>query len=957
MTKIARQTFGLIMVVLLFNSFQMSAQTTAIPDPFFENKLIQLGIDSDGLVNGQILNSDAAAVTTLKFNQDTIHSLEGIHAFVNLDTLKCLNIKELLDDSLIISGYSSLKYIQFANNRDLKYLDFSNNAVLETVNCAFNNSLQYANFSNNAALETITCVSNSDLDSIDVSNDSLLSYLNCGKNDLSVLDVSSNVLLDWFFCSRNKLSSLNVLNNPNLTRLECRSNQLTSLDLSANVALTRLECWSNQLTSLDVSNNTSLGLFRCEGNQLTDLDVSANTALYHLLCGANQLTNLDLSNNTNLAFLGCNDNQLTNLDLHNNVILSVLGCNNNQLSRLVLPDTTLNIMNCQSNSDFLQICVPNATLNWTKTNWTKDILAVYVNDCFDQAVSGRVAIDFNMNCIADSLELGLKNQIIKFERDSTIVYFNTLDSLGSYRAYLDTGLYTVTVIPSSSYWQACSSSQQIYVDTNYNVQTINWSLQGVIDCPLLNVDIAAPFLRMTGGGSNYTVSYCNEGTVAATNSFVTVDLDPFLSYVSSSIPLTSQNGTLHTFNVGNIAVGACNSFTIQVLVDTSVALGQTHCTEAHIYPDSICVSNIWSGALINVEAACQNDSILFTIENVGNTMTQALDYYIVEDNIMMDQGNFNLGSATNTQIFQPAEIGKTYRILAEQENGYPSLLGERFATAAIEGCRVDSLGGFNTGFITQYNNNSSSPFIAIDCQQNIASYDPNDKSAQPKGYGAEHYIYDYTTLDYKVRFQNTGTDTAFTVVIRDTLSSYLDPTTLVMGASSHAYTWTLTGQGVLEVQFPNILLVDSMTNEPASNGFFQYKIQQKANNPIGTVINNTAAIYFDYNPPIFTNTTFHEVGDNFIPIVLTIGEIFEEMITVNVYPNPFTNLATIEVKGKGYDQLNLKVFDLTGRLVVEKQTYASNQIQLSDDNLIQGIYIYALEGNGELINTGKIIAQ
>ena len=936
MTTITQPIWGLILAMLLLSNFQISAQTTAIPDPYFESKLIQLGIDSDGLINGQILNSDAAAATSLIFYQDTIHSLEGIHAFVNLDTLKCSRIKEWSDDSLIISGHNSLVHFQCDNNPNLKYLDFSNNAVLRAVSCPFNNSLEYADFSDNGALEFMSCSSNSVLDSINVFNSVQLSYLSCGNNDLKVLDVSSNVLLERLLCVHNSLSSLDLTNNPNLTRLECRNNQLTSLDLSANTVLNRLECWNNQLTSLDVSSNALLGLFRCENNQLTELDLSANPALFHLVCSNNQLTDLDLSNNSSLAWLVCTSNQL---------------------SRLALPDTTLNVMGCQFNSEFLQICVPNSTPNWTKTNWSKDITAIYIQDCFDQAVRGRVAVDFNMNCLVDSLELGLLNQLIKFERDSITVYCNTLDSLGNYRAYLDTGLYTVTVIPSSPYWQVCPSSQQVYVDTNYVIQTVNWSLQSIMNCPLLNVDIGAPFLRTVGGGSNYTVSYCNEGTIAATNVFVTVDLDPFLNYISSSVPLVSQSGTLHTFNIGTLAVAECNNFTIQVLVDTSATIGQTHCTEAHIYPDSICVPNIWSGAMINASAECQNDSIIFTIENIGNNMAQPLNYYIVEDNIMMMQGNFNLNGAANTQFVEPAQQGRTYRILAEQENGYPSLLGDRFATAVVEGCHINSLGGFNLGFVTQYNNNNSSPFIAIDCQENVASYDPNDKSAQPKGYDTQHYIYDYTALDYKVRFQNTGTDTAFTVVIRDTISPYLNPETLVMGASSHTYTWTLTGQNILEVQFPNILLVDSMTNEPASNGFFQYRIQQKANNPIGTIINNTAAIYFDFNPPIFTNTTFHTIGEDFITINLTVGEIYEEAVVVKVFPNPFKHSTRLEVDGKEYETLKLSVFDVTGRLVAEEKSVLTNTIQLQNNNLQAGIYFYRLEGDNQLINTGKLIAQ
>ena len=66
--------------------------------------------------------------------------------------------------------------------------------------------------------------------------------------------------------------------------------------------------------------------------------------------------------------------------------------------------------------------------------------------------------------------------------------------------------------------------------------------------------------------------------------------------------------------------------------------------------------------------------------------------------------------------------------------------------------------------------------------------------ATPEGVKAEHYIWPGTELDYKIRFQNTGNDTAFTVVIRDTLPDWLDVATFRAGATSHAYEWDISMQ-------------------------------------------------------------------------------------------------------------------------------------------------------------------
>jgi len=100
------------------------------------------------------------------------------------------------------------------------------------------------------------------------------------------------------------------------------------------------------------------------------------------------------------------------------------------------------------------------------------------------------------------------------------------------------------------------------------------------------------------------------------------------------------------------------------------------------------------------------------------------------------------------------------------------------------------------------------------------SYDPNDKQVDPIGDGPSGEVYNLDQmLSYLIRFQNTGTDTAFTVVLRDTLNSNLDFETVVPGASSHNYEATFESEGVLAFTFPNINLPDSTTNEPESHGW------------------------------------------------------------------------------------------------------------------------------------------
>ncbi len=137
------------------------------------------------------------------------------------------------------------------------------------------------------------------------------------------------------------------------------------------------------------------------------------------------------------------------------------------------------------------------------------------------------------------------------------------------------------------------------------------------------------------------------------------------------------------------------------------------------------------------------------------------------------------------------------------------------------------------------------------------SYDPNDKLTYPDLPGDDNFILPDDTLVYTIRFQNTGTDTAFTVHLVDQLDDNLDWSTCQPVAASHPYQMFRSDSGELEFLFEDILLPDSNVNEPASHGFVQYQVLLRENRPEFTVIENFAEIYFDFNPPIITNTTIN----------------------------------------------------------------------------------------------------
>ena len=216
------------------------------------------------------------------------------------------------------------------------------------------------------------------------------------------------------------------------------------------------------------------------------------------------------------------------------------------------------------------------------------------------------------------------------------------------------------------------------------------------------------------------------------------------------------------------------------------------------------------------------------------------------------------------------------------------------------------------------------------CQVVTGSYDPDDKQVNPLGIGEEGFILPEDTMfNYTIRFQNTGTDTAFTVVIEDTLSPLLNPATFVPGSSSHHYTVSMCGNGLVKFRFDEIFLPDSNVNEPASNGYVNYSIRADAGLPIGSVIENTAAIYFDFNEPVITNTTVNTIHDP-----TGIAEL-EEDNSLDVFPNPTTNMVTL-VSLNPLSQAWLT--DLTGRRLMPLLPIGT-QWQADLSTLPHGMYL------------------
>lgn len=213
------------------------------------------------------------------------------------------------------------------------------------------------------------------------------------------------------------------------------------------------------------------------------------------------------------------------------------------------------------------------------------------------------------------------------------------------------------------------------------------------------------------------------------------------------------------------------------------------------------------------------------------------------------------------------------------------------------------------------------------CMRVVASYDPNDKT--PNVGESEPGL---SSLDYHIRFQNTGTDTAYKVVVVDSLESYFNPSQLELKSASHDYSFELKDGHILVWTFDNILLVDSNTNEAQSHGYITFNIGVDGSLPIGAQIKNDADIYFDFQAPIHTNeavTTIRVIG------IDDLGSA----APYQLYPNPAHSSEKLFIEYEEGNTESLKLYSSGGQLHKNYKLSGAGRDVLSLSGLAEGMYI------------------
>ncbi len=226
----------------------------------------------------------------------------------------------------------------------------------------------------------------------------------------------------------------------------------------------------------------------------------------------------------------------------------------------------------------------------------------------------------------------------------------------------------------------------------------------------------------------------------------------------------------------------------------------------------------------------------------------------------------------------------------------------------------------------------------------VNSFDPNDIRVNEGEFITEEQAEGY--LHYTIRLQNEGNGNAINIRIEDILDENLDWDTFQPVAGSHNYEALRNGNEV-EFKFNNINLPYTDADEEGSHGFVSYRIKPVNTIALGDVMSASAGIYFDFNPPVLTNTVTTTVQN-------PAGIEKNTLSGFTIYPNPSSGTVNISVQNFT-EKAIITVTDILGKAVLDS-TIEGSETSLDISSLNSGVYFITLD-NDKYIVTKKLVIK
>jgi Leucine-rich repeat (LRR) protein len=675
----------------------------------------------------------------------------------------------------------------------------------------------------------------------------------------------------------------------NLRFLFCDTNNLSTLPILPP-ALKILACDYNQLTSLPSLPGTITQIW-CMYNQLTTLPPLPG-GLIELECTHNQLTSLPPLPGT-MTYLTCSFNQLTSLPSLPASLTHLL-CAVNPITSLPALPNSLSFINCYGSQLTSLPPLPNSltTLYATGNQLTS------LPELPDSMYSLTVNLNPNLTCLPE-----LK-RIVNLNFTGTQVH--CLPNYGTVTGSAP----SLSSLPLCGYLNAngCNSYYNItgksYYDPNLNCAFDAGDVEQQNEHILLFKNGNLVQQAFTGGQGFY--SFDVNDSVGVYNVQLDTNDIPFTVLCPASIHYSDTITSADTIFTNDFSLKCKTGYDICAWSILGYPFKPAHNTNLYIHAGDFsnfygtqCATGITGTVTIAFTGPVSYVSPVAGALTPDNVSGNILTYNIPDFGVVDFFNSFNIVLQTDT-----------------------------FAAIGSQVC-------FTVTVLPVAGDNNSSNNTLTYCRNVVSSFDPNIKEVYPASYvdpAGDRW------LTYTIHFQNTGTSTADDIYIDDVLDTDLDLSTFHLLAYSHQPFVQILEGGIARFNFSNINLPDSASNEASSHGYIQYKIRFKDAAPVGTVVTNSASIYFDFNAPIVTNTTV-----NTLMTLVGIAETVKSDLQISVFPNPTRNEFTVySPQFTMGEKILLKVINAFGKEITRK-IITTATTKLETGNLSSGIYFLRIE--------------
>jgi len=209
------------------------------------------------------------------------------------------------------------------------------------------------------------------------------------------------------------------------------------------------------------------------------------------------------------------------------------------------------------------------------------------------------------------------------------------------------------------------------------------------------------------------------------------------------------------------------------------------------------------------------------------------------------------------------------------------------------------------------------------------------------------YTITSTTIANLIKTKYNAGITTFGIV--DSYSTTATPNTAytTLNTALGSNLKVFTGASTYVVYHNKTMLIDPLT--PSSDpqvftGSYNWTGAGATANDENSVIIHDANVSNQYYQSLCQN--FTDVGGAACPNIATgIAEMGNSDPDYTLYPNPFQDELTLKLKDNA-EQINLRIFDCTGRMVVEQQAVDTHEMSVMLPDLARGIYFATIQANG-----------